>query len=317
MATQILATALLLLAGSSAQAAGRAALGASSPSRAARASSGLYEAALESSLRRLQGDLQNELELFALRSDWENPWSVASQAYEVRTTHSKTLGRNLARGLDQSLTNFEALLGTSYRPTQRFVILVHPTIADYNALGDDLGDEHSSFYGSFFTPGNPESAVAALYDPNWTRLSMWVTHGAFHQYASQALSANLPLWLEEGLASYFAGFWDWEWTRQRFEDLRSRNALIPLNMLLPANTAGYVDRSDDRLLELCMLVHYLLNVREDTRTEYDEEGNITRAPFRDYVRLLGSGGNFAQQPVHALITRRLDELQRDFQAATF
>ncbi len=194
-------------------------------------------------------------------------------------------------------------------------MIVQPTLEAYNTFGEDFGAEHSSFYAAFHAAGNSESAVGALYDPNWTRLGIWITHAAFHQYTSQALTAALPLWLEEGLAAYFAGFWDWDWTLRQYQEQRDRNGLIPLTSLLSASLADYTQRTDDRLIQLAVLVHYLENVREDTRARFDEEVGLVAAPFRDYVNQLATGGDFARSPVHALVSRQLRDLERDLRAA--
>ena len=67
------------------------------------------------------------------------------------------------------------------------------------------------------------------------------------------------------------------------------------------------------LTELGMLFAYLLAYREDTRTP---EG-ADRGPFVDYLRAVLDGRDTHGTAVHALLTERLDELERDFRAFEF
>jgi hypothetical protein len=95
----------------------------------------------------------------------------------------------------------------------------------------------------------------------------------------------------------------------RFEYLKSSGRFIPLRNLLQTPLAGFSDRPDDRLLELGVMLSYLLNLREDTRTKYDESGNEVEAPFAEYVRAGLAGADISRLPVHQLVTNDADYLQ--------
>jgi hypothetical protein len=86
--------------------------------------------------------------------------------------------------------------------------------------------------------------------------------------------------------------------------------------LITDEIAAFLDRPEARQLELGMLFSYLMNYREDTRIERDEQGNVIASPFLDYIRLRTRNRDSAQHPVAQLLgsaTSRA-ELDREFRA---
>jgi hypothetical protein len=244
------------------------------------------------------------------RTSWEQAWVVATAHYEVRTLESYGLTRNLADGLEQMFGVFQRVFGTQWAPGAPLKVWVFPSITAYNQFGEDHGAEHSSFYGSFYAAGHPERPVATYFcGDNW-RLRQWITHSAAHQFMEGAFPGRqVPVVQAEALAAYFALYWDFPGSIERFEYLKSSGRFIPLAELLQTSLAGFADRPDDRLLELGVLMSYLLNLREDTRSRYDEAGVETEAPFAEYLRAALAGGDFAALPVHQLVTADADYLQ--------
>jgi hypothetical protein len=282
--------------------------------------------AFDRSIRReldgAQARLQQGVELFQDRSTWENPWVITTKHYEVRTTESYAFGNDLAGGLEQLFVEFQRVLGTDWEPTAPLKVFVFANIAAYNVFGDDHGQEHSSFYGSFFAPGHPEQPVATFYCGDYYRQHQWVTHSATHQFIAGAFPGRvIPDGLSESLASYFAIYWNFEGALQRFDALRSPDSsgdvrFIPLSNLLQTPITAYGDRPGDRLVELGVLTSYLLNFREDSRTTYDETGAETSAPFAEYVRTVLRGGNAEALPIHQLWnndTAYLEDELREFE----
>jgi len=253
----------------------------------------LRSRALETALARAEGEVLRAKDLHVDHSTWEDPWIARSRHYEVRTTASYFLAAKLAGDLDFLFDEFGKLLGyEDYTPAQKLAIWIFPGIDQYNALGGS-GDEHSSFYGSFYADFDPASPVACYFDPNLTRLGMHVTHSACHQYLRQAFGTRPPLWVSEGLASYFALFWDWNWGNQQFRRLATTPGWIPVRELLGASLPDYLANGEDRTIELGMLFHYLLHELPETRLPAEGEPE-PEASFRAYLRDILTGGDGAE-----------------------
>lgn len=282
------------------------------------------ERALERALERAQSGLQSTVVLWVDHSTWENRWRVHVGAYDVETTASRQLGLDLAQGLETMRGHFESLLQSGYEPSEPLPVYVLPDIPSYNQFGSDNGAEHSSFYGSFFAVGHPARPVAAIQDPNPTLLRMFLTHGAVHQYLDRAYQRQPPLWVVEGLASYFALFWDYGYgiseiqriVANRAPNGAEREEFVPLRQLFTSNIGEYVPNAHNRFMELGMLFSYLLNHREDTRTVI-EDGEVVRAPFAEYLRKVLRGENTMLDPMQGLVMLRTDDLEADFRAFDF
>lgn len=271
---------------------------ASTPAQPGRAASPFREA-LERALAEQSAKLA-DLEIWEDHSTWENAWVATSLHYEVRTTHSYGLALDLANGLDAMQGYFRSVLGSTYEPAQRARVFVFPDIDAYNRFGQGINaDEHSSFYGSFHASQHAERPVAAAFGPNLTWLRMQITHSAAHQWLRGAYAAPPPVWIDEGLASYFALYWHPRWGRDELRRIASDRRITPLSTLLADPISAYSNDALDRFIELGMLFNYLFHYREDTRT-VEVDGAVVRAPFRDYVTALLEGRDASGLPVHAL-----------------
>lgn len=232
---------------------------------------------------------------------WDAPWIATSENFEIRTLAGYGYGRDLALGLEARLADFNKTLGTDYVPRTRHKVLLFPDAAAYNNYSNsNNGDEHSSFYGSFYSP-QPEQAVAALFHPNplWTR--MQVTHSAVHQWLAGAYPrTTIPDWIDEGLAAYITLNWDYYYHLDQFEKLRADGRLLPLRQLLSENTAAYGDASGAhvRFVQLSMLFCYLVRFCDETRPADDGSA----APFRDYLQKVLAGESTEGTVVRELLT---------------
>ena len=291
-----------------------AALGAPGGASEGAESPGLYVRCLTRSIERAQLELERDAEVWREHTTWEEAVRGRSEHYELRTTRSRGYGAGLARGLDEMLGHFQYLLGTDYLPTAQFQVWVFPTLAEYNTFGGTFA-EHTSFYGSFFAAADVNRPVALLYDTNLVLVRMLATHSALHQYVDHAFSQPLAAWASEGLASYFALFWDTSYGPSELRRILAaeQTQFVPLRDLLTTAVSGYPNRPQSRLIELGMLFVYLLAEREDTRT--DMRGGVeVQAPFAEYLRALVRGQDVTGDAVHRLLFERTDELERDFRA---
>jgi hypothetical protein len=275
-----------------------------------------YKRALKNGLLRSQARWRAGKDVWQDHSTWENAWVVRGQYYEVRMTGAREEAANLASGLDTMLGYFQTVLGIEYAPETPFQVYVFPGLTEYNTFGNANGAAHSSFYGSFYTNQTPERPVSSYRIGNPTRLGMWVTHAAFHQYLDHAFSQAPPAWISEGLAAFFELYWDYNWGLSQFDLLRSEERLLPLRRLLRENVAAYADQTEDRLVQLGVFFSYLIQQRGDTKTTLADDG--TRfAPFIDYIRAYLGRRNPRGQTLHELFTADIDQLEQDFLAFEF
>lgn len=278
---------------------------------------GSVSRSLDGALSRARLRLETRDDLFEDHSTWENAWVVESAHYQVRTTHSRYQAERIAEGLELMLVNFQTFLGTDFVPDRKFQILIFPTIPEYNAFGQDNGAEHSSFYSSFYSTQHPDGPVAVVHDANFIWLQMRVTHSTFHQYLAAVQRNAAPLWIEEGLASYFSLYWSYDYCVKEQARLVDESRLVPLRRLTGTTLASLGNNTHDLMMEMGTLFNYLRWHRVDTCTVADADGKIVRQPFVDYVRAVLSGADVSGMAVHQLLTARLDALERDFSEFRF
>ena len=274
-----------------------------------------YRRILDRAIDRAQTRLQERLEIGQDHSDWVNAWEVESEHYLVRSTHSRFLAAELAQGLEQMLEHFQRILRPEWQPTRRFPIFVFPDIAAYNNFGNTNGAEHSSFYGSFYEEATQDRAVAMAYDENRTLLKMQATHSALHQFVADASAQPLPTWVSEGLASYFALFWNFNWGIAEFRRIADGGTFIEMPDLLNAPIAAYTGRTHERFIQLGMLFAYLLNYREESMTAAGEGQGP--GPFARALQGMLDGSGPTTGVLRSLFGEGMNEFYADFRAFEF
>lgn len=276
---------------------------------------GAYRRVVTAALSRAQTRLEAGLDLEVDHSRWDDPWIVRTAHYEVRTTKSRGQAATLAKSLEFMRAEFEQLLGPAPAREERQRIWIVPDLGAYNQLGNDHGGDHSSVLGSFFAQEHPERPVIAMQSQNPTLLGMWVTHSAAHQYVNAAFGEHAPTWVSEGLASYFALYWDWSFGARELARLRGERRLLPLATLMRETLPNYRQGPETRFLQLGMLFHFLLNSCEITRNGTD--GDPETGPFREYLRLAVRGEDTRETDFAQSLDEALDVIEEEFQAHEF
>src|SRR5262249_45350507 len=161
-------------------------------------------------------------------------------------------------------------------------IWIFPTLAAYSAFGNANGAEHSSFYGSYYASGDASLAVATYDANNPTQLGMWVTHSAVHQFLEQSFGQQRETWVDEGLAGYFALFWDWNYGASELERLKKARTLGPLGRIVRGAVQGFGGHAHDRFIEVGLLFHFLLNSCEATKN--GGGGDPSAGPVQEFLR---------------------------------
>lgn len=274
----------------------------------------LYRRTVERSLERAQAELVASIDLFVEHPRWEDPWVVTSEHFEVRTTESYALAAEMARQLEFIHGEWVKLLGPGSPPPGKNRIWIFPNIAAYNQFGQQAA-EHSSMYGSFYADQQAEQPVATYYNPNHTWLGMWITHAATHQFLAKSFGAEPELWIAEGLASYFALYWDWSYGARELKRLASGREFVPLERLLSEPIQAYVTNANDRFIELGMLFRYFLDHCEGTKN--GAGGQADAGPFRDFLRAALRGQDISRTEFAQTLDEGSDLLESDFKNFDF
>lgn len=274
-----------------------------------------YQRVVARALERAQGELLAATSFIVDHSKWEDPWMVTTEHYQVRTTASYALASEIAVNLEFMHGEFVKLLGQGNAPPGKLPVWIFPTLAAYNAFGQENGAEHSSLLGSFYSSQHAEGPVVTYQIGNKTQLGMWITHSAVHQYLEHAFGDLAPVWVSEGLAGYFALFWDWAYGARELERIQKAKLFVPLERIVREPLQAYAGKPNERFTELGMLFQFLLHSCEATKDGSDAPD--AGGTFREFLRAAVRGQEtstteFAQSfaDAHAL-------LEEDFKAFAF
>jgi hypothetical protein len=273
----------------------------------------LYARVVRSARERVESEFLATASFEVDHSRWEDPWVVRSLRFEVRTTLTYAQGAKIAKSLEFLLGEFERIVGALPPRDAPFRIWIFPNLGAYNQFGTDFGAEHSSLLGSFFSTQSPDQPVATYQTSNPTLLGMWITHSAVHQWLETSFAAQPPVWVSEGLASYFALYWDWAYGARELDRIEASPSWVPLERLMRDPLAAYLERPEDRFVELGMLFHFLLDACEATRNAPDG----TPGTFQEFLRLAVRGQDTSQTDFVLSLEGALDLLEDEFKNHDF
>jgi len=277
---------------------------------------GPYKRVVSRALERAEAKLLTSASFDVDHSRWEDPWVVQTEHYEVRSTKSYAQAHSIADSAEFMRGEYVKLLGEGRGGRAgRQAIWIYPSLAAYKIFGNQNGAEHSSFYGSYYASGDAALPVATYDDNNPTQLGIWVTHSAVHQFLEQGFGPQRETWVDEGLASYFALFWDWSYGASELERMQKARTFIPLQRLLREPIQTYGDHAHEHFIELGMLFHYLLNSCETTKN--GAGGDPSTGPFLEYLRAAVRGQDTSSTEFAQTAGDELDLLEQDFKDFDF
>jgi hypothetical protein len=275
-----------------------------------------YRRVIARALERTEADLLAAAKFDVDHSRWQDPWVVTTEHYEVRSTKSYTQARTIADSCEFLRGEFVKLLGEGRGGRQaRQSIWVFPNISDYNRFGNANGAEHSSMLGSYYARDDAAQPVATYENGNPTLLGMWITHSAVHQFLEQSFGPQGEVWIDEGLASYFALFWDWSYGASELERLQKSRTFIPLARLVREPIQAYVAQAQEHFIELGMLFHFLLNSCEATRN--GAGGDPSTGPFQEFLRAAVRGQDVSGSEFVKAFQEDAELLEADFRKFDF
>jgi hypothetical protein len=211
-------------------------------------------------------------------------WTFNGRSGKLITTHHYRIFTTMDNGetivkmpmfLEQAVHHYSRALAPLGLPTATMETYMMRDKNQWKSLtsrflGDDAGVALKIPRGGFAYNGK-----ALLYDIGPQDTFAISAHEGWHQYTQRLFKEGLPIWLEEGIATYMEGFkWDVEdknlphflgWANlQRYQALRNyaqQGRLYSLERLLNTSPATLMDGSgDDSLVyyaQVWGLVHFL------------------------------------------------------------
>jgi hypothetical protein len=221
-----------------------------------------------------------------------DPWVYAERpGQKIRTRHfiiyttelAPLIRERVPLFLETSLGHYRAALATLGdalpEPGQGTLdTYILDNRADWERLTRQLLGPSAGPYLEIGYGGYAFGSRAVLFDIGAASTLAVAAHEGWHQYTQATFAQPLPIWLEEGVATYMEGhrwsgpigpggptavFLPWA-NLERFDQLRdaaAANRLMPLQMLLEEAPQSLVGRVDDAALtyyaQLWAMVHFL------------------------------------------------------------
>jgi hypothetical protein len=210
------------------------------------------------------------------------PWSfggydgqiVVTPHYNVYTTLSRrSVLERLPLFLERGLVHYRTALGRLPSPSDRMETYLFDSRNQWEAktrqmLPDQAGTFLTLGRGGFTTRG-----TSVLYYIGRKDTLAIAAHEGWHQFSQRALGNQIPLWLEEGIATYMEGYVSYPdgvprfrpWANlERYHTLRRavrKDRLIPLSELLQRTPQSFLADGKTQLLvyygQVWALVHFL------------------------------------------------------------
>ncbi len=198
---------------------------------------------------------------------------IRTAHYRIYTTaHAPSLRDRAPGFLEHALAHYRTALGPLPLPAARLDTYILSNRSQWNTLTKQLMSDQAEMLLRIPRGGYASRGVGVFYDIGLFDTLAIAAHEGWHQYTQRTFREGLPIWLEEGVASYMEGH-RWEgptprflpWANiQRFDALRSahsKGSLMSLRRLLESRPADFLDSADDGVLtyyaQLWALVHFL------------------------------------------------------------
>jgi hypothetical protein len=210
------------------------------------------------------------------------PWRFAGHDGQIIVTPHYSLYTTVSRHsvidrlplfLERGLAHYTTVLGRLPVPQARLETYLFGTRNQWEAktrqmLPDQAGTFLTLGRGGFTTRG-----TSVLYYIGRSDTLAIAAHEGWHQYSQRTLGNQVPLWLEEGIATYMEGYISYPdglpkfrpWANlERYHTLRRAvraDRLIPLSELLRRSPQSFLADGKTRLLvyyaQVWALVHFL------------------------------------------------------------
>ncbi len=212
---------------------------------------------------------------------WSGKSVYSSRHYTVSSDLSEAICRTVALELEETFRHVSRRLGFGeHVEGKKFQVYVFSGEASYLDYIEDVfegrGDNTLGMY-SFYL-----KQLLVLDSPRRADFMHTVRHEGFHQFLDAQLETP-PIWLNEGLAEYFAAArtdtsWrDGKLERRRLEVLRTprpgrsklEQRLTPLSAFLHLESGAFMRNASYNYAQAWAFVHFLRHTSRENRTRFD------------------------------------------------
>lgn len=209
------------------------------------------------------------------------PWTFAGQSGQIiRTQHyriyttekNQILRHRMSSVAEHALTHYRTAIVRLPAPPQRLDTYLMDTRPQWEAVTKLLMPEQSEQLTKIQRGGFASRGIGVYYDLGLYDTMAIAAHEGWHQYTQRTFKQPLPVWLEEGLATFMEGH-RWvnstpefrSWTNiERFDQLRKAvddGKLADLPKLLESSPQSFLGSVDGSLLnyyaQVWALTHFL------------------------------------------------------------
>lgn len=196
--------------------------------------------------------------------------------YRIYTTvpDTKVLDR-VGRFYEQALVHYMSALTSLPEPTSPLKTYLFNDRYQWRAKTRQMLPEQAKTFLTLGRGGLTTRGVSVLYDigPRGTFRDTFAiaAHEGWHQYTQRVFKQHLPIWLEEGIATYMEGYRESSESFQPRDNPERRGTLrkavhgdwlIPLHELLSRSPQSFLDEGKEELLtyyaQVWALTHFLI-----------------------------------------------------------
>lgn len=205
-------------------------------------------------------------------SSWANAWQISTPHYLLTTNLPWDKARPLKYELESVYMRLRNIFETvEPMRAERMNVYVFATPGDYNAYGNEFGDDYSSISGGWFSMADEKQPAVCLWDDNFGKI--YLPHALALQYQTftyaKAGFTAMPYWFVAGVATYCDRFWDASLRKWGCENIVSQGGVANYGKSWFTGfklAADFVEASQKNLRDAGFLVCYALHGGDEKAT---------------------------------------------------
>ena len=243
------------------------------------------------------------------------PWEFAGHPGQLITTPHYRVYTTMTRQsvidriplfLERALAQYTTALAPLPKPGRRVDTYLFESRSQWEAKTRQMLPKQASTFLTLGRGGFTTRGVSVLYYIGRSDTLSIAAHEGWHQFSQQTFRSQLPLWMEEGIATYMEGYTSHPdglpkfkpWANlERYHTLREAvraNGLLPLDAVLGRTPQSFLHESKSRLLvyyaQVWALTHFLAEGENGRHRRALQEVLLDAARGRLAVQALGSRG---------------------------
>ena len=275
----------------------------------------------------------------------ERPWRFAGHDgrimitphYRLYTTlTSQSILNRLPLFLERAMAQYTSALTRLPAPKARLDTYLFETRNQWEAKTRQMLPDQAATFLTLGRGGFTTRGTSVLYYIGRTDTLSIAAHEGWHQFSQRTFRNQLPLWLEEGIATYMEGYTTFPdglprfrpWINlERYHTLRDAvraDRLIPLDELLASAPQTFLESSKSKLLvyyaQVWALTHFLVEAEDGRYKAALQQVLIDAARGRLTSRSLAATGRrggpssvrLGPSVLAAYFDRDLDQLQEKY-----